>query len=267
MKTIRANGISIPYEITGTGPVLLLLHAGEGDHRLFDCVVTELAKSFCTLRFDQRDAGASQESECRYSMRDLADDAAALLNALEIDRTTVLGTSFGGMIAQELALSYPTKIDRLILAGTASHGRANDDAREKLAPYLSAAFANDDPRVRQAAELFYYTQGPSYAPALIDTLIAIRQRREEPRRSRRVHAVHSFEAADQLPTLRPPTLVLTGKADRLVAPLESWRLAQMIPRATLLMLGELGHHFYRQAPALTIQIARDFLIASTDPAR
>jgi 3-oxoadipate enol-lactonase len=265
IDTVTANGVTIPFTVSGSGPALLLIHGGEGDHRLYDHIVPGLSQSFTVLRFDQRDAGGSPDAQSSYSMRDLADDAAGLVSAMGFEMVHVLGAAFGGMLAQELAYTHPQVVDRLILAGTGIHGGVNDSARAKLTHYVSGAAANDDPRVRQAAELFYDTKSPSFDTSLIDSLIAIRQRRDESKRSRRIHAVGSFTAVGRSSAIQAPTLVLTAREDQLVAPEESWRLAQMISRASLFMFGELGHHFYRQAPALTVQIIKQFLLGGAEP--
>ena len=123
MPFISVRDIQIYYEISGKGPRLLYISGTGADLRnkpnIFD---SPLADQFEILAFDQRGLGQSERPDIRYSMEDYADDAAELLNALDWERCHVLGISFGGMVAQELALRHADCIDRMVLCCTSSGG-------------------------------------------------------------------------------------------------------------------------------------------------
>ncbi|RYE71032.1 MAG: alpha/beta hydrolase, partial [Oxalobacteraceae bacterium] len=117
-KLVEVNGCRVACTVVGNGPALLLLHGAEGNHHMFDELVTRLAVDFTVIGYDQRDCGETQNSEQPTSLLELADDAAALLAALGYQQAHVYGTSFGGRVAQALAHAHPQVVDHLILGST-----------------------------------------------------------------------------------------------------------------------------------------------------
>ena len=117
MPVTQANGLSLYFERAGSGPPLLFISGTGGDLRnkpnVFDGT---LAKAFDLLTYDQRGLGQSGKPNVPYSMSDYADDAAALMASQGWDEALVIGVSFGGMVAQELALRHPERVKRLVLA-------------------------------------------------------------------------------------------------------------------------------------------------------
>jgi 3-oxoadipate enol-lactonase len=117
MATTSANGFELYYERRGTGPRLLFLNGSGGDLRrppvMFD---SPLGAHFDMLAFDYRGLGQSGPADAPYEMSDLADDTAALLDHIGWDHCHVFGVSFGGMVAQELALQYPDRVSKIVAA-------------------------------------------------------------------------------------------------------------------------------------------------------
>jgi 3-oxoadipate enol-lactonase len=120
---IQCDDIELYYETSGRGPKLLFISGTGGDLRnrpnIFD---GPLSTHFELASFDQRGLGQSGKPDRPYSMADYADDAARLLDGLQWERAHVIGYSFGGMVAQELALRHPSRINRLVLAATSPGG-------------------------------------------------------------------------------------------------------------------------------------------------
>ncbi|MEQ1888866.1 MAG: alpha/beta hydrolase, partial [Alphaproteobacteria bacterium] len=123
MPHIQAGDINIYYEIEGTGEKLLFIYGSGGDLRVrpnaFD---GPLPKQFQVLGYDQRGLGRTDKPDRPYTMQEYADDAAALMDALGWTRAHVVGISFGGMVAQHLAIRHPGKVNRLVLGCTSSGG-------------------------------------------------------------------------------------------------------------------------------------------------
>ena len=121
MPFIKVNGIQLYYEIEGDGLPLLIISGTGADLRNPRPRYPTL-EGFQVLRYDQRGLGQTASPHCEYTMADYADDAAALLEHLEIRSTNVIGISFGGMVAQHLVTRHPDKVNKLILACTSPGG-------------------------------------------------------------------------------------------------------------------------------------------------
>src|SRR5215469_14092420 len=123
MPTAHLGAIDIYYERAGDGPPLLFISGSGGDLRTKPNVFDgPLAKAFDLLAYDQRGLGRSGKPDVDYSMADYADDAAALIAHVGWPSARVVGVSFGGMVAQELVLRHPDKVERLVLACTSPGG-------------------------------------------------------------------------------------------------------------------------------------------------
>ena len=123
MPFVTVRDINVYYEIAGAGPKLLFINGTGGDLRrrpnVFDSPLTQ---HFTVLSYDQRGLGQTDIPETPYTMADYAEDANALLDALGWQSCRVMGVSFGGMVAQEFAVRYPQRVQRLVLACTSSGG-------------------------------------------------------------------------------------------------------------------------------------------------
>src|SRR5271155_5185979 len=118
-----ANGVSPYYELEGIGERLLIISGTGGDLRQPpDLADGPLAESFEVLAYDQRGLGQSSVPPWPYAMADFADDAAALVDAVGWDDCLLMGISFGGMVAQEVAIRHPQRTRRLVLACSFSGG-------------------------------------------------------------------------------------------------------------------------------------------------
>ncbi|HEV8059449.1 MAG TPA: alpha/beta fold hydrolase [Gemmataceae bacterium] len=121
MPTIQANGMQLFYEASGSGEPLLLIGGLGCDHTIWGLVAPRLASTHLVVAFDNRCIGASSGPDGPFSARDLAEDAASLMDQLGLERAHVAGHSMGGMVAQELALAHPERVSSLLLLSTAAN--------------------------------------------------------------------------------------------------------------------------------------------------
>lgn len=249
MPRIQANGISIYYETGGSGPRLLFISGTGGDLRnrpnVFD---GPLPGSFEVLAYDQRGLGQSDKPAAEYSMADYADDAAALLDALGWGEVPVMGVSFGGMVAQELALRHPARVAALVLACTSAGGAGGASY-----PLHELESLEADSRIERHLELADTRRDASWRAANADkwaTLMdmsrgARRQDGDPEGAARQLAARAGHDTWERLTELDLPVLLAGGRYDGIAPPENMTALAARI-RASELRMYEGGHLFLVQ---------------------
>jgi 3-oxoadipate enol-lactonase len=262
VRNVKGNGITTTYELCGTGPLLLLIHGAEADRKSFAPVLPALSRRFTCVTYDQRDTGDTRNPTEDYTAADLADDAAALIASLA-PKAHVWGNSYGGMVAQELALRHPHSVDALILGVTFQRG-ASALANPELFHALRQRQLTDPNARRELLSLFFSPQTAERRPELVnDALQAFSQRAPESQ-ARRSRVTQQFNSEGRLAGIKARTLVLGALQDRVIDPLNSWRIAQEIPNATLTLLGGVGHALAFEAPDRITGVITDFLRADSD---
>ena len=263
MPHARTNGIDIYYEQHGSGPELLLI-MGLGAHLGAWVQQTPVfAKQFHVTVFDNRGAGRSSAPAEPYSIRGMAEDTAALLAALGIARAHVVGASMGGMIAQELAIAYPERVDRLVLA--CSRARDRGGLRRVLAPaQMALRGAELEPVQRALMEMpWSYTHAFMSEPRRVRAALSYLEQDAYPIRPdayrRQLEAVLAHDTLDRLGRIAAPTLVLVGAEDILTPVAEAEELARGIPGARLQVLPRGGHAFFAEYAADVNRAVLDFL--------
>ena len=114
----EVNGIKISYEVFGQGYPVLLVH-GFGDTKEGWLAQTpELSKHFKVIRFDNRGAGSSEKPKGSYKLNDFVEDIKGLLDYLNIEKNHIVGWSLGGMLVQNFVLTYPERVDKVVLINT-----------------------------------------------------------------------------------------------------------------------------------------------------
>ena len=246
MPKVNVEGIGLDYEASGEGvPLLLIMGLGANLDWWDPRLLQGLSRDFRTIRFDNRGTGRSDDSEEEYTMRRLADDAAGLLDALGIDRAHVLGISMGGMIAQELALAHPEKIERLVLASTHCGGSHVVPPSEEALGIMArvAGAASPEETARLNVLLCFTKEAVKENPAAIDAWI--REILKVPTSGetllRQMGAIAGFDSYDRLAALKVPTLVVHGKQDILIPPENGSILAKAIPGSHFVLLEHSAH--------------------------
>ncbi len=253
MAKIQANGITIHYEIHGTGEPLVLIGGLGADTFLWFCQTPELAKHFQVIVFDNRGAGETDKPEGSYTIKLFAEDVAGLLKALGIARAHIVGASLGGLIAQEFALSYPEMVNKLVLVSTSFGGpNALPTPQATIAEMMNRT-GNPETDIRSNFKLFTSSEWQQAHPEIVDEYVQWRVAHPQPVAAyqRQAMAVPAFNAEERVQQISAPTLVAHGECDRVV-PVENGRmLAAKIPQARLMIFANGGHAF-------TIEMADQF---------
>ncbi len=266
MPTASIGDIQLYYDQSGHGEPLLLIRGLGADSNAW---VRQRPLSGCyrTITFDNRGVGRSSKPPGPYSTRQMADEAAAVLDHLGVDRAHVVGVSMGGMIAQELALNHRSRVGALVLActypepdGVAHAMRSGAFEHFTGSPATDAEAAADLLAALDPLALFQYmlpavfsgrfireelaTLGPQLTAGFkygfsVEALLA------------QTAACLAHSTTDRLHQIDRPTLVITGSDDRLIPPHHSETLAARVPGARLITIAG-GTH------GLNIEMAERF---------
>lgn len=239
MPYVPTRDIITYYEEAGSGEPLVLIRGLGSDLQAWAPQVPILAKHFRVITYDNRGAGRTSAPDKPYSIAGMADDLAALLDALKIEKAHVLGYSMGGMVAQEFALRHPGRLEKLILLATSARPdgymravvqsfiniRRSNMAREQvvrsLAPFLyTAALFDDEERYERA----------------ILASVANPYAQQDHAFIRQAQAILAHDASGRVGGIKASTLVVANREDILVPPRHGEALAKAIPGAQLQML-------------------------------
>jgi pimeloyl-ACP methyl ester carboxylesterase len=259
MTVVRAGEIELDYERSGSGPPLLAIMGMSGTSLHWsETFLEQLRPHFDVITYDHRGVGLSTRLSGSLSIRQMADDAAALLDALELDSVHVLGVSMGGMIAQELALAHPERVRTLVLGCTYCGGEGSVLANPDDMQELTAAMMSGD-RERALRAGFSINISPAAAkadPALWPLLLDIAERRSVavPVVMAQLQACMAHDTNARLGSLSMPTLVIHGSADMLVPPANGELIAARVPGSRLEMLDGVGHMFWWEQPARAAEL-------------
>lgn len=255
MPFVRVRDLTLYYEQGGSGPRLLFLSGTGGDLRRRPSVFERpIGAQFEVLTPDQRGLGQTLGPDREYTMADYAEDAIGLLDAVGWDRCHLMGVSFGGMVAQEVAIRYPERFDRIVLACTSSGGAGG--ASYPLQLHLEATLPE---RAARQVRLSDIRRDDAWCAAHPDELRAVVEQtlagalvgadeagRQEGYR-RQLLAREGLDTFDRLPRIEAPVLVCGGRYDGIAPVANQLRLHGQI-RGSRLELFEGGHAFLNEDP-------------------
>jgi 3-oxoadipate enol-lactonase len=240
VTTVRANGIDVRYELSGSGSCVMLAHSLGSDLSIWDGQASVLAARHAVLRYDLRGHGGTDAPAGPYSFAMLTADALGLLDALGIGRASFVGISLGGMIGQHLALASPARIERLVLASTSARyppeaaalfreraeGVLADGLEPLVAPTLGRWFtppfrAAHPETMARIGGLIRATTPAGYAGCCL--------------------AIPSMNTVARLREVRCPALVIAGGEDAGTPPAMGEEIARLIPDARFERIGGAAH--------------------------
>jgi 3-oxoadipate enol-lactonase len=274
MSSATIGSLDVYYEEHGTGDPLLLIMGLAADSTAWMFQVPDFARHYRTIVFDNRGVGRTSKPPGPYTIHEMADDAARLLDVLDVRRAHVVGVSMGGMIAQELALRHPERVRSLVLACTYPEPDAEIERNRRFSveqfggtvtaegevqidfkainpmdflQHLLPAVFNQEFIARELPKLIQVFSGALQYGFSMEAVLG------------QMAAVMSHKATDRLHQIAVPTLVITGDADRLIPPANSDILAKHIPGATLSKIPGGSHGFNFETPEVFNRAVLEFL--------
>ena len=258
----EVNGVRIAYDVAGSGPPVLLLHAGLGDRRMWDAQVPAFAEHFTVIRFDARGFGETRKPDAPFSPYA---DALGLLDHLGIARAHLVGVSMGSQTAIEAAIADPERVSALVAVAAR--------AGTPVSPTLRAGWDRVDELYEAGDiagaveyELRMWVDGPDRGPDAVDPEV-----RERVREMNAALFARDDEAGEEIPLDPPaaerlaeisaPTLILSGDKDVMDVRDAAGPLAAAIPDARLAVIPDAAHLPQMERPEVFNEIVLGFLLA------
>lgn len=260
-----AGEVPLYYEVRGAGTPLVLIAGLGADGASWSGVATRLPKSYQTITIDNRGAGRSKIPEKPYTVATMAEDVLRLLDHLKIPKAHILGHSLGGYIAQEFAIRYPERVDRLVLSSTAAVSSGRNNAL--FLKFYKDLEGGTDPEA-WLREWTRWLFSPSvlarenFIAALIKRGMRDRYRQQLPGFKGQIDAVAAFDARGRLGSIRARTLVLEGGEDLLIPPAETKAMAEEIPGSVYECVPGVAHSIHIEEREVFVKAVHAFLTAS-----
>lgn len=282
-EKVRVGDIDIAYKMFGKGePILLISGASVGMDSWDSSILKSLSSNHSVVVFDGRGVGNTTTGSRPFSIQQLAKDTAGLLDALKIQKTNVLGYSLGGHIAQQFAITYPDKVNSLILIATTCGGKDSIPKPPQViklqSEIVNKSLNNIPITPEEIKSLISYSLGSGWIrlhPESIENIskpqdlfasVSPNTIKQQFKIGMDWEATSWNGACDDLAKMVKPTLVITGTDDNAYIPhANSLILAEKIPSAWLVQIKDAGHAVMSQYPDEINKILQTFLSTTTQP--
>jgi len=248
LPTANIKGININYSVEGEGYPLILICGLGAVKGLWRSQTRLFKKYYRTITFNNRGSGKSDKPAGPYTIKMMADDTVGLMDHLCIEKAHVLGESMGGMIAQEIAITYPERVDKLVLACT----YAGRDGTSGFTPEINAAADTYEKSSRDEASVRKYGRALMslvfnkwYSRTFLVPLVK-RLPISTKGMAGQIEACSTHDATSRIGMIKAPTLVITGTEDRAINPVSSEVIADLVPKAKLVKVKNGSHTFSKE---------------------
>jgi pimeloyl-ACP methyl ester carboxylesterase len=252
MPKAKVNGIDMFYEVQGKGVPLVMIQGFAGNQQAWFFQTPVFKKYYKVIIFDNRGIGRSGRSSEPYTIRTMADDVVRLMDYLGIDKAHILGLSLGGVVAQEIAISYPERVIKLVLGSTFAGKQIRDVHPDMLkAAGVKEGATNADFGSIDFRKLMNTIVSLAFNRMLYRMILLPLSKRSLKSVNAegylaQLASVGDYDTLDRLHLIQAPTLVMTGTGDRLVPPGMSDLIASRIPHARLVKIKGGSHAFFME---------------------
>lgn len=270
MPVAHVNGVDLAYTVQGHGAPLILVMGLGGPRGAWAFQSRAFGQRYQVITFDNRGIGGTASRGAPYTVSTMAADTVGLMDALGIDQAHLLGYSLGGIVAQEVAIGYPDRLQKLILAATTPVGPNLDDAisHVQAAVGLEGVASSRDLASTDLSHLMptlvdLAFGNPVYRAILKPLSRLYARRLDTGDLARQLGAPAAADTLSGLAAIRAPTLVITGTRDRVIPPYASEVLASRIPSARLVRVEGGSHALLIEMPRRFNKHVLDFLEEAT----
>ena len=250
----------IHYQLEGAGPTLTMVHGVGAYRQSWDGVQAQLGEGFQYLSYDLRGHGSSEKTPGPYSLDGFVDDLKQLLDHVGVEHTVLVGFSLGGLVAQFFALTYPQRVENLILISTVA-GRTEE---EKIKVQQRARRLTEEGALSHLAEAVDRWFTPSFVEKHPEVLEQRRQwsLQNDPKSYQAAYQVlANNDLVDRLHEISVPTFVMTGENDVGSTPRMAKLIADRVPDCVLHIFPELKHSVLLEAPDQVADQIKRFLMS------
>ena len=265
IKKVKVGDISIAYRTIGKGPPLLLIMGYAGAMNTWDTNMTKkLSQNHIVIIFDNRGVGNTSFGYKNFSIPQFTQDTIGLINALHLNKPDVMGLSMGGFIAQEVALTNPEKINKLVLYATACGGNEGTPLNQNLTEITQNS---------KSATEFYngliplifpkewlIQQHTKYVKNITEKGFPSKMTMETLQKQyKAISSWYNIGVCNQLGKINMPTLIMVGTKDVLEPKVNSLIMSEKIPDSWLIRIPDGGHAVMTQNPDKIVSILQAFL--------
>lgn len=242
---------------SGSGPPIVLIPGLAGGFELLGPLARSLAADHHVFSYQLRGENDCFVLRHPFDLDDLVEDLAELLDSLKLEKPTIMGLSFGGIIALKFAIRYPYRLDRLIVQGVGA--RYERGLIQQIASTVLSRFPlpADSPFVNQFLNLLF--GGKPKQDALFDFVTRQIWQTDQSVMAHRFRLVEELDIERQLRHIKAPTLVLSGDRDVLVSPKSLTSLCDDIPNVNFARLPNCGHLAFVTKPEAMVKNVQQFL--------
>lgn len=257
------TGIEMRYEEQGSGEPLIFIMGTSGSIELWAGFENRFTDAYRVITFDNRGMGGSERGDAEISVRSMAEDVSALMEALDIPKAHIMGWSLGSAVAQELAINHPDQVMSLVLYATWARC---DGFQASILSTLRFPYAMRDAEAAGVAGGLAFSPETLDRPDLAEFLAPVMAGSPQTDEQMQV-TVEQWDAdlvhdtVDRLGEISAPTTVIVGEQDLLTPPWQSKKVADAIPGAEFQLLtgGKTGHGLHIEQPEALAELMSTFL--------
>lgn len=260
MPSIERDGVPIHFDDVGSGPPLVLGHSILCSGEMWMYQLPRFAERYRVINIDQRGHGQSVPATGPYELRDMVEDAIAVLDHLGMERAAWAGLSMGGMVAMHAAMTHPDRVSALVLLDSHAGAETLYKKVKYRAMSVGTKLFGVRPFFPAVIPLLFGRTTRSENPALIEDWKERFASIDVASVTRAVSVlVKRPSIVDQLATVEVPALVVVGEEDASLPPHISREIAEALPNASLVIIPKAGHLSALEKPDEVTEVMLEFL--------